>query len=642
MTEPADKGFGWVCSKDGHLYDDDLWDDVLKDDDLTDDPNGVGVEVGSGTTLAYRDKVALMLGDRSKYPDGRYPSELGNSPQVIGATAVLVRGKFDFKSIKGLRLFLYNSQTDEVIVGQEGVEHSSTAGDQRDGLPNTHAVLANLVGVTGRRFDRFAVRGVMGDGRVVVTSTADDTDAFKADMVEALLKRIVGAGAHKRTKIEMQDGDLYMSDGLDQVAARGGVTIDDVFNKTAEINWDDYASVGKPSVGIVPLSQLIATQDHLNQETVTYYVTQPDATAPDVTCVGKKLYVDDGHHRIAAAAFRGEDSVTANIQRKVKTRRREQVEHLSYRERLALIASPGERIDLPIVEDVSFPMVIGAIPVKPKRKKKTKKVLHDGVLLGRLPTEIEQRVLSLSAISRRYDLEVDQVVTALAEIRREHLMDDRDDQARERTALALAEAQTRMAKYGMFELRQECQRQGLALADCQEPFLAFVPTTELTASVTLTAETLHQEWLHTLARIAMSCRRTRRGRERAIVLAEGKVLWGLKGAAKQVLNEAFTAARRSYMPRVVAASTRATHLATVDEDEADELVDYVIQSAVMDVLTCDPCAAADGMIFDYDSDDMEEYAPPYAECLGGPACRCTQIYMLKDGSSWVVREDQIL
>ncbi|MBK9497064.1 MAG: hypothetical protein IPO08_21635 [Xanthomonadales bacterium] len=212
---------------------------------------------------------------------------------------------------------------------------------------------------------------------------------------------------------------------------------------------------------------------------------------------------------------------------------------------------------------------------------------------------------------------------------------------------AAGAAQNRMARYGVVELRNECRRQGLKLADLPEDNEAFngvvaaVPV--LSESVMAIADALHQGWVTSLRRIALRCERTKRSKAQVVALAERQLLNGLKSATRDVLHEAFGATRQAYMRSLArAAAPNAMHLKTVDDDEVEKLVDYVIQSAVMDENTCDPCGDADELTFDYDDADREFYAPPFVNCLGGGLCRCVQIYVLKDGGSWVVREDQIL
>lgn len=342
---------------------------------------------------------------------------------------------------------------------------------------------------------------------------------------------------------------------------------------------------------------------------------------------------------------------------------------LSYRDRL----SQDERLDLtdggcgcdhtvnmPDISDVSFPSMVGAIPSKPAKRKKTKKVRYLGVTLGRRPTAFEAFVLSLTSIPRRYDAELLRVVEELAELRRDHLtkllsagIESRPKLAaavRSRTADVLSAAQDRMARYGVVELRNECRRQGLQLADVPEHDRAFdrvvdrVPV--LRESVRLITEMLHSDWASSLDRIALKVLRTKQSRARIVELAEGKILQGLKNATRHLLHESFGVPRQAYMEAIAAASSlnglRRVDLKRVDDDDAERLVDYVIQSAVMDSFTCEPCADADGLTFEYGDEDMEEYAPPYVRCLGGDNCRCVQIYVLKTGGQWVIREDRIL
>lgn len=313
-------------------------------------------------------------------------------------------------------------------------------------------------------------------------------------------------------------------------------------------------------------------------------------------------------------------------------------------------------VNMPDIADVSFPSMVGAMPSKPPSKKR-KKVRYKGVTLSRRPTDFEAYVLSLTSIPRRYDVELNRVVEELAEVRREHLsamlqtsVDRRHELAmssRSRTAAVMSAAQDRMARYGVVELRNECRRQGLMLSDLPEEHQAFDHVVDRTPvlheSVRLMADSLHSEWMASLDRIALKVQRTKRSRDQVVTLAESKILSGLKNTVRHLLHESYGVPRQMYMQALAACATPAAlHLKTVDDDEAEQLVDYVIQSAVMDMSTCDPCADADGLTFEYGDDDMEFYAPPFVNCLGGDNCRCVQIYVLKSGGSWTVRNDQIV
>jgi hypothetical protein len=46
--------------------------------------------------------------------------------------------------------------------------------------------------------------------------------------------------------------------------------------------------------------------------------------------------------------------------------------------------------------------------------------------------------------------------------------------------------------------------------------------------------------------------------------------------------------------------------------------------------TCPECAGLDGHTFG--EDELNDYATPYSECLGGDNCNCLVIGILKEGS----------
>lgn len=434
-------------------------------------------------------------------------------------------------------------------------------------------------------------------------------------------------------------------------------------------------------IAVVQLEDVEPLQEFVPVSGLTRYISQPRRDPPDVVrlaMAGKVRWVlQEGHTRVAAALLRGETSMEMRIWefeqnpagQMVPVPRgmhRRGLQALSYREKLELLLlgddearkltdDEDERIDMPDIADVQFPSMIGAIPSKPPRKRKRTK--YKGVTLGRRPTAFEAFVLSLSSIPRRYDVELNRVVEELATVRREHLSvllstsPERRSElgiaSRSRTADVLAAAQDRMARYGVVELRNECRRQGLQLADLPEHDRAFdrvvdrVPV--LKESVRLMADTLHADWMASLDRIALKVQRTKRSRDKIVELAEPKIMAGLKNSTRHLLHESFGVPRAAYMQALASvASPAAMHLKKIDEDKAEEMVDYVIQSAVMDTATCDPCADADGLTFEYDDPEVDEYAPPYVNCLGGDNCRCVQIYVLKDGTTWVVREDRIV
>lgn len=295
-------------------------------------------------------------------------------------------------------------------------------------------------------------------------------------------------------------------------------------------------------------------------------------------------------------------------------------------------------MSMPDIADVKFPSMIGAMPSAPRRRKKP--THYRGVTLGRQPTDFEAHVLSLSEIPHKFDAEVSAAVETLAEMRLSNLG---STPTREMMAILLS-AQNYMARYGAFEMRRECARQGLHLTigDAETD----VELSDEDHSLCLTAaetavKALSSEWDSIVSAASLSARRARKTFTREMV--QEKAVISLKSQVRGLLNMAFSLGRRAQMRYIAlhAEPMNVISLRTVDEDEAEELVDYVIQTAVMDQHTCEPCADADGLTFEYDDDEMLEHQPPYYLCDGGDRCRCVQVYVLKNGGYWTVREGKI-
>jgi uncharacterized ParB-like nuclease family protein len=72
---------------------------------------------------------------------------------------------------------------------------------------------------------------------------------------------------------------------------------------------------GKGKEKVVNVADLIPTQVHLNQEKVEEYKEgeEGDHEAPDVVEKSGKLYLYDGHHRIAAQAQKGKTKVKVTV-----------------------------------------------------------------------------------------------------------------------------------------------------------------------------------------------------------------------------------------------------------------------------------------------------------------------------------------
>lgn len=63
----------------------------------------------------------------------------------------------------------------------------------------------------------------------------------------------------------------------------------------------------------VPIHKVVATQDYLDPNIVDKYVKQKKNVAPVVTKMKGEYFISNGHHRIEAAARRGNQTVKAHV-----------------------------------------------------------------------------------------------------------------------------------------------------------------------------------------------------------------------------------------------------------------------------------------------------------------------------------------
>ena len=203
--------------------------------------------------------------------------------------------------------------------------------------------------------------------------------------------------------------------------------------------------------------------------------------------------------------------------------------------------------------------------------------------------------------------------------------------------------------YGRSTVRAELARQGLRLTvrarvadDCRilataerpvraakkggkkpQPARPDTPATakaQLLTSAKVTAEALNDAWFGRVMEVAVRVRRTgAQGEDLAKAVweaLEGEISAGLRGRARAEVNEALGLGRGVE--------------ARIQEDE----IDTVVQSAILDTNLCEECEKVDGEEMEYGSARMYELLPPYSKCEGnkggGDACRCEQLYLLKD------------
>lgn len=189
-----------------------------------------------------------------------------------------------------------------------------------------------------------------------------------------------------------------------------------------------------------------------------------------------------------------------------------------------------------------------------------------------------------------------------------------------------------VASMGAREVYREVIRQGAS------PTLLTSSLPSVDVATESMAETVLQDYAHHVASAArgITSRLARRAihRERRADLQATTLAFLVPGIAsrhaKSAMNHAYAYGRQQAMVTLAKAIE----------------IDAVVQSAVMDTHTCDPCAEVDGEVFEYGSARQEELRPPYVKCLGAlrdpdgidNPCRCVQIALLSDGRQLEVDE----
>jgi hypothetical protein len=88
---------------------------------------------------------------------------------------------------------------------------------------------------------------------------------------------------------------------------------------------------------------------------------------------------------------------------------------------------------------------------------------------------------------------------------------------------------------------------------------------------------------------------------------------------------------RSQMAGAVQMATNAARLAVFDRVPA-ERVDSFYASEILDAVTCGPCVAVDGLVFESLTDAHRLYPTGgYVDCAGGPHCRGTVVAVMREG-----------
>lgn len=298
------------------------------------------------------------------------------------------------------------------------------------------------------------------------------------------------------------------------------------------------------------------------------------------------------------------------------------------------------------------------------------KARRDEPLLARAPTAIETYVLrDPEQLARSLNTKTDALESQLGAIRRlqlEQLLaaiakkdarkttrafsDLRPDEfnipERRLTAKAIREAQLATFADGRRQVRLELARQGAAIslrltstaAECEIleladpkrkkkrlaeqlelPETAAAARTVITTSAKVTAERLNDAWFNRILEVAGRLRRggsTGEALTRDVYKAlESEIGTGLYGTAKAEINEAFGLGRGVE--------------AKVQSDE----IEKAVWSCLLDVASCPPCVARDGIEATIDSEEYRMNPVPYKDCDGnkggGDACRCCWIFLMK-------------
>jgi hypothetical protein len=88
---------------------------------------------------------------------------------------------------------------------------------------------------------------------------------------------------------------------------------------------------------------------------------------------------------------------------------------------------------------------------------------------------------------------------------------------------------------------------------------------------------------------------------------------------------------RDQLRGAVQMATNSARLAVFDRVPA-ERVDSFYASEILDAVTCGPCAAVDGLVFESLTDAHRLYPTGgYVDCAGGPRCRGTVVAVMREG-----------
>jgi hypothetical protein len=280
---------------------------------------------------------------------------------------------------------------------------------------------------------------------------------------------------------------------------------------------------------------------------------------------------------------------------------------------------------MPLVSDVSAPGLNVAI-VKRRRPAYGWQPVPGGartIKLGRKPTPLEEKLLSLADIPERLDAEVKQLSDALTLMRRMSFDNPNSEEIVASALSAIQQTQQSVANYGAFEHRQEQCRQGMLLSLHDAPVLDIMQSAHLRDTAQMRAERLCSEWVAALKELRHAYQRFKPGHtpSQFEAYADKWVSYGIPSTAKQVVNGSFAYGRKS----------ENTRLLSLKEQNAETYV----YTAVLDANTCHSCEEKDGTEFNPDDAEAEDLQVPSPECEGGPdRCRCIHVAIDSD-PGWV-------
>jgi hypothetical protein len=277
-------------------------------------------------------------------------------------------------------------------------------------------------------------------------------------------------------------------------------------------------------------------------------------------------------------------------------------------------------IHCPTIGEVSYPSVLKGVSIQYQPGKKKR---------GRKPKRFEAQLMSLREIPIRLDSTAERLREGLATVI------DNPDAAH----AMLAEAMGSMARYGCDEVRREFERQRVQVAGTR----TLLP--DIGTLVTDVATSLQDDLrkAYTDVQKRLDRKRIASASKRAqwtVDLLEPSIAPILTRTSNRAINVAYGHGRQIELRAILLRDDVAQqiHLANPHRDERGRFttkrgeaypVDLsqitVIQTAVQDRSLCDECLAVDGETFEYGSERMDELMPPYAKCLGGDNCRCSQL-----------------